>query len=174
MSKEKTHKVFTLACAMTHTAGSRCKRYSDFSETDPVPIFRMQLMILEPCCPVHIQYRYPVGTRDGMRTSPVSVRVSPCRCRLTVKILLNLVIATASRHILYLHVRACQIDDHIKPAGNKRRSILISPQNSFKHTAPIHRKTYQTQGGSNMTGTDLCVNKPHKSRSYLNHLVHHV
>ena len=28
------------------------------------------------------------------------------------------------------------------------------------------------QGGSNMTGTDLCVNKPHKSRSYLNHLVH--
>jgi len=23
-----------------------------------------------------------------------------------------------------------------------------------------------------MTGTDLCVNKPHKSRSYLNHLVH--
>jgi hypothetical protein len=27
------------------------------------------------------------------------------------------------------------------------------------------------QGDSNMTGTDLCVNKPHKSRSYLNHLV---
>ena len=24
-----------------------------------------------------------------------------------------------------------------------------------------------------MTGTDLCVNKPHKSRSYLNHLVHY-
>jgi hypothetical protein len=23
-----------------------------------------------------------------------------------------------------------------------------------------------------MTGTDLCVNKPHLSRSYLNHLVH--
>jgi hypothetical protein len=23
-----------------------------------------------------------------------------------------------------------------------------------------------------MTGTDLCVNKPHKSRSYLNHLVY--
>ena len=29
-----------------------------------------------------------------------------------------------------------------------------------------------TQGGSNMTGTDLCVNKPHMSRSYLNQLVH--
>jgi hypothetical protein len=29
----------------------------------------------------------------------------------------------------------------------------------------------QIQGGSSMTGTDLCVNKPHKSRSYLNHLV---
>jgi len=27
------------------------------------------------------------------------------------------------------------------------------------------------QGGSNMTGTDLCVNKPHIFRSYLNHLV---
>ena len=27
------------------------------------------------------------------------------------------------------------------------------------------------QGGSNMTGTDLCVNKCKQSRSYLNHLV---
>ena len=27
------------------------------------------------------------------------------------------------------------------------------------------------QGGSNMTGTEFCVNKPHMSRSYLNHLV---
>jgi hypothetical protein len=25
-----------------------------------------------------------------------------------------------------------------------------------------------------MTGTDLCVNKPHKSRSYLNHLVYYL
>jgi hypothetical protein len=24
-----------------------------------------------------------------------------------------------------------------------------------------------------MTGTDLCVNKPHKSQSYLNHLVYY-
>jgi hypothetical protein len=31
--------------------------------------------------------------------------------------------------------------------------------------------TLNMQGGSNMTGTDLCVNKPHKSRSNLNHLV---
>ena len=30
---------------------------------------------------------------------------------------------------------------------------------------------FLVQGGSNMTGTDLCVNKPHLSRSYLNHLV---
>ena len=28
------------------------------------------------------------------------------------------------------------------------------------------------QGGSNMTGNDLCVNKPHMSWSYLNHLVY--
>jgi len=27
------------------------------------------------------------------------------------------------------------------------------------------------QGGSNMTGTDFCVNKSHMSRSYLNHHV---
>ena len=27
------------------------------------------------------------------------------------------------------------------------------------------------QGGSNMTGTDLCVKKCKQSRSYLNHLV---
>jgi hypothetical protein len=26
------------------------------------------------------------------------------------------------------------------------------------------------KGDSNMTETDLCVNKPHKSRSYLSHL----
>ena len=35
----------------------------------------------------------------------------------------------------------------------------------------LHFLYIQLQGGSNMTGTDLCVNKPHKSRSYLNHLV---
>ena len=28
------------------------------------------------------------------------------------------------------------------------------------------------QGGSSMTGTDLCVNKCKQSRSYLNHLVY--
>ena len=35
----------------------------------------------------------------------------------------------------------------------------------------LHPNSTIVQGGSNMTGTDLCVNKPHKSRSYLNHLV---
>jgi hypothetical protein len=34
------------------------------------------------------------------------------------------------------------------------------------------RGTNNIQSGSNMTGTDLCVNKPQQSRSYLNHLVH--
>ena len=37
--------------------------------------------------------------------------------------------------------------------------------------------TVKIQGGSNMTRTDFCVNKPHMSQSYLNHLVyfsHHV
>ena len=41
--------------------------------------------------------------------------------------------------------------------------------NDKQMTPRPHRN--KLQGGSNMTGTDLCVNKPHKSRSYLNHLV---
>jgi hypothetical protein len=36
----------------------------------------------------------------------------------------------------------------------------------------VKSKGVYVQGGSNMTGTDLCVNKPHKSQSYLNHLVY--
>ena len=32
--------------------------------------------------------------------------------------------------------------------------------------------TWHLQGGSNMTGTDLCVNKCKKSRSFLNHPVY--
>jgi len=32
-------------------------------------------------------------------------------------------------------------------------------------------QSIKLQGGSNMTGTDLCVNKSYMSRSYLNHLV---
>ena len=35
----------------------------------------------------------------------------------------------------------------------------------------IKKLDIKVQGGSNMTGTDFCVNKPHMSRSYLNHLV---
>jgi hypothetical protein len=43
-----------------------------------------------------------------------------------------------------------------------------SKRNYAEFNEPID---LHVQGGSNMTGTDLCVNKPHKSRSYLNHLV---
>ena len=35
-------------------------------------------------------------------------------------------------------------------------------------------KIVNIQGGSNMTGTDLCVNKCKQPRSYLNHLVLHI
>ena len=35
-------------------------------------------------------------------------------------------------------------------------------------------RRFFVQGGSNMTGTDLCVNMCKQSRSYLNHLVHDV
>jgi hypothetical protein len=47
-----------------------------------------------------------------------------------------------------------------------------SSSNSKVIISIINGKQKQNvQGGSNMTGTDLCVNKPHKTRSYLNHLV---
>jgi len=37
---------------------------------------------------------------------------------------------------------------------------------------PVVGKCYEDiQGGSNMTGTDLCVNKCKQPRSYLKHLV---
>jgi hypothetical protein len=38
--------------------------------------------------------------------------------------------------------------------------------------SPNYKKYRLIQGGSNMTGTDFCVNKSQMSRSYLNHLVH--
>ena len=38
----------------------------------------------------------------------------------------------------------------------------------------IQRMHSVIQGGSNVTGTDLCVNKCKQSRSYLNHIVYHV
>ena len=46
----------------------------------------------------------------------------------------------------------------------KWRKTEISITNTIK--APVI-----VQGGSNMIGTDLCANKLHLSRSYLNHLV---
>jgi hypothetical protein len=53
-------------------------------------------------------------------------------------------------------------------------SLVQSTDSSVPQTGlDINSEIYEpeVQGDSNMTGTDLCVNKPHKSRSYLNHLV---
>jgi hypothetical protein len=41
---------------------------------------------------------------------------------------------------------------------------IQGPLSDCKKSCPTH-----IQCGSNMTGTDLYVNKPHKSQSYLNH-----
>ena len=41
----------------------------------------------------------------------------------------------------------------------------------YKNIVRCIKKLYNVQGGSNMTGTDLCVNNINQSRSYLNHLV---
>jgi hypothetical protein len=46
---------------------------------------------------------------------------------------------------------------------------------SYIYGAPSKARNFNVvyiQGGSNMTGTDLCVNKLQQSRSYLNHLVY--
>ena len=66
---------------------------------------------------------------------------------------------------------------------NQLKKKLISIKN-IQHLPHRERKILQSvnltfvcpcivdiQGGSNMTGTDLCVNKCKQSRSYLNHLV---
>ena len=43
---------------------------------------------------------------------------------------------------------------------------------TFITSYTAYSKIMLIQGGSNMTGTDLCVNKCKHSRSYLNHPVH--
>ena len=56
-------------------------------------------------------------------------------------------------------------------------SIIVATAPSFYPSSPTGLQVNFLcvciiQGGSNMTGTDLCVNKCKQSRSYLNHLVH--
>jgi len=53
----------------------------------------------------------------------------------------------------------------IKPYIEK---VMADYQNGFTDGRSVNDTI---QGGSNMTGTDLCVNKCKQSRSYLNHLV---
>jgi len=57
-----------------------------------------------------------------------------------------------------------------------KQNLLKTMFSSNTHT---HTHTYiyiyiyiYIQGGSNITGTVLCVNKSNQSRSYLNHLVY--
>jgi hypothetical protein len=52
------------------------------------------------------------------------------------------------------------------------RPLPLPTKSSEFRNSSVIVKTDVIQGDSNMTGTDLCVNKPHKSRSYLNHLVY--
>ena len=50
------------------------------------------------------------------------------------------------------------------------------PGRGVNHPSPRSAEVEEwvkVQVGSNMSGTDLCVNKPHLSRSYLNHLVYY-
>ena len=79
----------------------------------------------------------------------------------------------------------CGRTDMTKPVVGCRK-FCERAKNSLSGISPLlHQGTYSfifefhqyqnvpyIQDGSNMTGTDLCVNKPHQSRSYLNHLVY--
>jgi hypothetical protein len=56
--------------------------------------------------------------------------------------------------------------------NKKLQQFWISARYSARLICVLLCYISQIQGDSNMTGTDLCVNKPHKSRSYLNHLVY--
>ena len=53
-----------------------------------------------------------------------------------------------------------------------RQEIGVPVFIGFKLCVVILKAILLVQGGSNMTGTDLCVNKCKQSRSYLNHLVY--
>jgi len=47
----------------------------------------------------------------------------------------------------------------------------MSPAGTLKLQYKTYALSLSVQGGSNMTGTDLCVNKCKQFRSYLNHIV---
>jgi hypothetical protein len=81
--------------------------------------------------------------------------------------------------------------DQWRALVNTELNFLLVPLNAENSlngwaTAGVSKRThlptvsqYQfdfliVQDDSNMTGTDLCVNKPHKSWSYLNHLVYQI
>ena len=53
----------------------------------------------------------------------------------------------------------------------KMEPIRSSETSAIKTQTPGNYPKRNIQGGSNMTGTDLCVNKCKQFRSYLNHLV---
>ena len=78
--------------------------------------------------------------------------------------------------IISQHIHICK--HHITATHYARENLYIAgSQLSITELydfwyAVCSRKEILIQGGSNMTGTDFCVNKPHISRSYMNHLVH--
>ena len=76
-------------------------------------------------------------------------------------------------HRVPLHCLYTRDSGHIERVirGNHLvTAVDVALQLGVSHCA-ADRIMHDVQGGSNMTGTDFCVNKPHMSRSYLNHLV---
>jgi len=69
------------------------------------------------------------------------------------------------RHTLFTNVCFSAIIYSCAPV--EYREYIAGKQNIYKRSLIANN----IQGGSNVTGTDFCVNKPHMSRSYLNHLV---
>jgi hypothetical protein len=92
-------------------------------------------------------------------------------------------------HLVASRNTDCAIPAHPVYYKNTSGSLYLSPSLKINRwwnitpCSPFHNASREIafrmkvlvmkliQGGSNMTGTDLCVNTPQKSRSYLNHVV---
>jgi len=73
--------------------------------------------------------------------------------------------------VLPIVLRNVYLSVESNSSGHKAGECTLRPITCIVYLSLRASQFYNVQGGSNTTGTDLCVNKPHKSRSYLDHLV---
>ena len=70
----------------------------------------------------------------------------------------------------YLLLQNCY-DNYCCHGGKTNEHYFLTDLTNVQALHSSHQSLY-IQGGSNMTRTNLCVNKINQSRSYLNHLVY--